>query len=58
MSNRFTIRQLSSHLNVSERTVQRWARVYRWPVVKLGRVRLFDWAEVEAHMKRQGIRIV
>lgn len=58
MPTRFTIRQLSQALSVSECTVRRWARVYRWPVVKLGRTRVFDWAEVEAHMKRQGVKIV
>lgn len=56
MTTRLTIPKIAEQLHVSTNTVRRWARTYRWPEIKLGRLRLFDWAEVEDHMKKLGFK--
>ena len=54
MTHRLTIKQIAAQMGRSASTVKGWARNYRWPHIRLGRVRLFDLKEVETHMKQLG----
>lgn len=54
MTHRLTIKQIAEQMRRSRSAVTTWARVYRWPHIKLGRIRLYDMAEVENHMKQLG----
>jgi len=44
--------ELAQHLRISLRTVEEWQREGALPFIKIGRVVLFHWPDVIAHLRK------